>query len=65
MFSENTLIIGKNPTSEHIAIAKAIISNPASMLRIFFALPTTISLLDNLKAMPAVSCLLTDGVDAV
>jgi len=40
-------------TSEDIAIASAIISNPASILRIFLDLATVINLFDKVNATPA------------
>jgi len=40
-------------TSEDIAIASAISSNPVSILRMFFVLATVIIRLDRVNAMPA------------
>lgn len=49
-------------TSDDIAIASAIISNPVSILAMFLMLPAAISRLDRLNAMPAVSFPSTDEV---
>lgn len=53
----------KTPTSEHMAIPSAIISNPASMFKIFFILPTATTRLNSDKAMPAGSFPLTEDED--